>query len=209
MLYMDFEAKTEKEAIQNGLKELGMAEENVKIEVIKKEKRKLFGIGGSKEKAKVRIFYKEANEMEEVIGYLKGFLSHMDKNIYLEYSGKTNNYHYIDIISEIPERLIGRNARILVSIQNLCNGFLAKKGIREKVIVDIQNYYKKKTNKIVRDAVEKAKQVLKTKKEIALQPLNSYIRRKVYMEVNKIDGITTHSIYEEKSKLKKIIIGLK
>lgn len=209
MLYMEFEAKTEKEAIQEGLKELGMEEADVKIEVLKKEKKKLFGIGGTKEKAKVRIFYKEKGEMDEVIRYLKTFLSHMDKNIYLEYNGKKNNYHYIDIISEIPDKLIGRNARILTSIQNLCNGFLSIKNIREKVIVDIQNYYKKRINKIIRDAVDKAKSVLKTKQEIALQPLNSYIRRRIYVELNKIEGVATKSLDTDNTKLKKIIISVK
>ena len=83
MIYIDFEGNSEKEAIQNGLEQLGLTSDDVQIEVLQKPKKNLFGIGITKEKAKVRIFYKEKNEISELLDVLKTFLSYIDKNIYI------------------------------------------------------------------------------------------------------------------------------
>ncbi|MBQ8885591.1 MAG: protein jag [Clostridia bacterium] len=62
--FKEFAAKTVEEAIEEGLKELGIAREDAEIEVLEEGKKKLFGYT----KARVRITFKNASEeakMEE------------------------------------------------------------------------------------------------------------------------------------------------
>ena len=55
MEFKEFKGKTVEEAVENGLKELGVAKENAEIRVLEEPKKKLFG----STKARVEIIVKE------------------------------------------------------------------------------------------------------------------------------------------------------
>ena len=63
MKYTEFTAKTVEEAIEEGLKELGLSRENADIRILEEGKKKLFG----SVKARVEIAAKETEKVEEPV----------------------------------------------------------------------------------------------------------------------------------------------
>ena len=171
MLYIDFEANSEKEAIQTGLEQLGLNHGDVQIEVLQKPKKSLFGIGITKEKAKVRIFYKEKNEITELLEIFKTLLCFIDKNVYIHIISNKDDYYHINVATDMPGHLIGKNGKVIESLQNIINALLHQQNLKYQILVDVAKYNQTRVNKIVRNALNMAQDVVKTKEEKKNRPL--------------------------------------
>ena len=206
MMYIDYEGNTEKEATQLALDALGLVQEDVQIEVLKKEKKGILGIG-KKEKAKVRIYYKEKNELNNVVKDIKTFIQMIDETAHLEVGSIEANHYSIRIDHDEPAHLIGKNGRSLQAIQNIANSILAKNQSKYKVRIDVGNYNAKRYNSIISYALTKARDVLTSRKAFVLRPLNAYERRLVHAEISRqVPGVTTESEGEGRVKSVKIFI---
>jgi spoIIIJ-associated protein len=203
MLHIDFEAETEKDAVQLALESLGLTINDITYETIQKEKKGVFGIG-KKDKAIVRIFYKEKNEINQLVDDIKKIITLIDPTCQIEVSGTPEEKLTLSVESSDSSHLIGRNGQNLHAIQTIVNSALLKHGNKYRILVDIDHYYSRKEQTLVEKAIEAANQVLETKKPAYLAPMNPFERRLVHMELKKIPGITTHS--EGGGHLKKIRI---
>ena len=58
----------------------------------------------------------------------------------------------------------------------------------------MQNYREKREETLRKLAAKMAAKVKKTGRNIALEPMNAYERRIIHAEIQKIEGVTTHSI---------------
>ena len=97
--------------------------------------------------------------------------------------------------------LIGKNGRILDSIQKyLRQAINAQVGIHVNIVLDIENYKEKQNKYLERDVKRIAREVTLSKKEVKLDPMNSYQRRIVHNALSKFDYITTESIGEEPNR---------
>ena len=203
-MYLDFEANSEKEATQLALESLGLSISEVKIESISSGKKNFLGLG-KKEKAKIRVYYKEKNEANEVVNTVKDLISKIDKDALLEVEESEENKYVVKVESAIPGRLIGKNGKILQAIQNIVNSISQKNGNKYKVLVDVSNYHHRIQKKVLFQARLQAKKVQRFKKPIVLDPLNPFLRRLVHMELQKFGGIQTRS--EGEGKYKQITIS--
>ena len=205
MMYLDYEANTEKEAIQLALESLGLTEEDVRIEILSKEKKGIFGIG-KKEKAKIRVYYKEKSEISGAFETIKAFIKMLDPQSNTEIVSLDSNQYLLKIDGIDSSQLIGKNGRSLEAIQNIVTAILLKQGDKYRVSVDVDNYKAKRYGLIVKKALFMAKQVVKTKKPILLKPMNSYERRLVHLEVSKkVKGVLTQSEGDGRIKSVKIV----
>jgi spoIIIJ-associated protein len=204
MLYIDFEAATEAEAVQLALDSLGLTRDDITYEVLEKEKKGLFGLGKS-QKAKVRIFYKEKSELNHLIEKVKTLLLLLEPGAKIEVNTSEDNKYVISVESEESSHLIGRGGKNLQAIQNVVNAMLQKNQNKYKILIDIDRYYARKEKSVLEQAVAAAVKVQKFKKPIFLQPMNPFERRLVHMELKKMNGILTES--EGVGSIKKIRIS--
>ena len=113
----------------------------------------------------------------------------------------------VTITGERASVLIGHHGETLDAIQYLANLCLARKSDSDhkeyvKVIVDIENYRAKREETLRALARKMANKALERGRSIHLDPMNSYERRIIHSEIQKIDGVSTHSVgYDENRKI--------
>lgn len=192
MLHIDFEADTEKEAVDQALASLGLTMNDITYEVLEKEKKSLFGLGKS-QKAKVRIFYKEQSEIQELIETVKKLVLMLDPKARVEVKSGEENKYVLSVESDDSSHLIGRGGKTLQSLQTVVNAILLKARHQYKILVDIDKYYARKERNVIQQAVSAAQKVQRTRESALLQPMNPFERRLVHMELKKMAGIHTES----------------
>ncbi|MBR7101437.1 MAG: KH domain-containing protein [Clostridia bacterium] len=113
----------------------------------------------------------------------------------------------VTIEGEDASNLIGHHGETLDAVQYLANLCLARKSDSDhkeyvKVIVDIENYRAKREETLRALARKMANKALERGRSIHLDPMNSYERRIIHSEIQKIDGVSTHSVgYDENRKI--------
>ena len=108
---------------------------------------------------------------------------------------------FYSVHSDNNGALIGKNGRILDNIQKyLRQAINAQVGIHVNIVLDIENYKEKQNRYLERDVKKIAREVTLSKKEVKLDPMNSYQRRIVHNALSKFDYISTESIGEEPNR---------
>jgi len=125
----------------------------------------------------------------------KEFFEKMGFLVEIEDVSQKKDGVFVCLRSEEPRVLIGKNGEILSSIQRLL-GLILKRDLEQPMFInfDINNYRKKKTEYLRETALSLADRVSLTKKERALNPMPSYERRVVHLELAKRDDVVTESI---------------
>ena len=227
-----FEGKTTNEAIEKGLKELGVSKNEVEIKVLKsEEKRSFFDILAPrvvkveltvKEKKNDEVKEKKVKEKEEIIidneilenaklqimNFLDEFLK-MTIHENIEYQCNIRE-NVIEVI--IDERsadfLIGYRGETLNAMQTILTA-IATKDNNEKIRVELDVLgYREKRKKTLEELAEKiAKSVIRTRKSITLEPMTPYERKIIHSKLQDNKKVKTMSIGEGTHR--KIVVSLK
>jgi spoIIIJ-associated protein len=97
--------------------------------------------------------------------------------------------------------LIGRRGHTLDSLQELVRSVVQRRtGQRCVVLVDVEDYRKRRRSRIVRQAHDAAGQVRKTGRPQSLEPMNAYERKVVHDSIAAIGGLVTASEGEEPNR---------
>lgn len=101
--------------------------------------------------------------------------------------------------------LIGQHGVNLQSLQHLAR-LVVRKHVPEKIrfVIDINGYKKQKNLSIIQLAQQAAKDAVNQDRAIILQPMSTYERRIVHMELSKNSEVVTESIGEGESR--KIVV---
>lgn len=222
-----FEGKTTNEAIENGLKELGIRREDAEIKVLENEdKRSFFSILAPRV-VKVKITSKKEERQEKdkrnkeesknidfnkAIVNIEEFLKDWVKSIPGEdivFNVKQDEtYVRVEINGEDLNYLIGYRGETLNNLQSILS-VIASKGSEYKVRVILNICgYKEKREKALEELAEKLeKTVVKTKKSITLEPMTAYERKIIHSKLQNSNKVTTSSVGEE--PYRKVVISLK
>lgn len=108
---------------------------------------------------------------------------------------------YVDIV-DAPEDdlavLIGRHGQTLEALQELARQVVSRQlGQRIRVIVDVQDYRKRRDREIAAKARALAEEVVADGQERELEPMNALERKLVHDAVADIDGVETASRGED------------
>lgn len=185
------EAKTKEEALKKALDELKVNENDIfyKEENIKG---KLFKSGS------VKIY---AYTDDEILEIIKKFITEIINNMGLEVNFETNirdKQFNLKMFSNNNAILIGKNARTMKAIEMLARQKIqVEYGIRVRIFLDVENYNEKRIRQLERLAITTAKEVSKSKIEVALDSMNSYERRIIHNKLINFKGVTTISEGEE------------
>jgi len=198
--------KTIEDAIQNGLKELGITADKADYEVLENPKKGFLGFGESP--AKVKVVCNATTEMRAI-----DFVSNLVKNMGIDAEIKTEKLGEKDtkivISGDNAGTLIGHHGETLDALQYLVNLTANKseddeKNDYSKITVDIENYREKREETLRVLARRMAARVQKNRRSISLEPMNPYERRIIHSEVQNIQGVSTYSVGSDNNR--KIVI---
>lgn len=197
--------KNTEEAIRKGLEELKVSREDVKIEIL--EEASSGGVLGilSAKMAKVRLTVdKKISDVqaEDTINRLDKILKELFKitgDDGIEYKiEKGKNQINLTITGDKVSHLIGYKGKTIESFQSLLNAMLQRENEESaKVFVEVNDYKKRKEEKLKNLANKMANNVIKFRKPIRLEPMSAYERLIIHTELAKRDDVETESQGEE------------
>ena len=197
--------KNTEEAIRKGLEELKVSRDDVKIEVL--EEASSGGVLGilSAKMAKVRLTVDKKisdAQAEDTINRLDKILKELFKitdDDSIEYKiEKGKNQINLTITGDKVSHLIGYKGKTIESFQSLLNAMLKRENEESaKVFVEVNDYKKRKEEKLKNLANKMANNVIKFRKPIRLEPMSAYERLIIHTELAKRDDVETESQGEE------------
>lgn len=170
-----FTAKTVDEAIEAGLRALGITREQAEIVILEEGKKKLFG----SIKAKVRVTEKQS-DAKRAADFIDGLMEILKISAVSEIVDEEENIK-IDIKATDSAKVIGKRGDVLDAIQCIA-GAVANIGRDEykKVVVDCENY-RAHREKTLKELAEKlAKKAVEKGRKMTLEPMNPYERRIIH-----------------------------
>lgn len=191
--------KTKEEAIEDGLRRLGVNREDVEVKVINEAKNGFLGLIGAKP-AVVEVIKKPD---PDVIGreFLFELFTKMDVPVEIDVKYKENKTVYFDLKGENIGILIGKRGQTLDSIQYLTNIYVKRKcGNDARIVLDAENYREKRKNTLEQLAENLAKQVRAKNKSVRLEPMNKYERKIIHVTLQRYKDIETYSEGEESNR---------
>lgn len=192
--------KTEDEAIQSALAELGCTRDQVSVEILERAKSGFLGIGAAP--AKIRVSFEQPDDIITLTEtFLKGLLEKMGSDAVPVLEQKDENTIYVNLTGEKLGMLIGRRGETLDAIQHIAN--YAMNRVSEKhvhISVDAENYRSKREESLQRLAEKVAAKVLKYRKNMTLEPMNSYERHVIHTALQDYEGVSTFSTGTEPNR---------
>jgi spoIIIJ-associated protein len=143
------------------------------------------------------------NQADTAADFLEELLGYMDIDAIAEPNSQ-GSHMYVDIVDG-PEDdmalLIGHHGQTLEAIQELTRMAVSRRlDTRVRVIVDVEDYRKRRSERLEERAQEIARRVAESGQEEELEPMNSYERKLVHDAAAEIDGIETISRGEEPNR---------
>ncbi len=200
-------AKTIEEAIEKGLKELGVDASKAEHEILEQPKKGFLGFGEAP--AKVKVTCEETGE-DKAVEFVKTLLRNMEIDAEVSVVDVEEVGRRIIISGEDAGNLIGHHGETLDALQYLVNLTANRaegeeKNDRPRLSVDIENYREKREDSLRSLARRMASRVRKSGRQMSLEPMNPYERRIIHSEVQKIEGVTTFSVGADDNR--KIVIS--
>ncbi len=196
--------KTIEEAIRKGLEELKVSRDDVKVEVLEEPSNGgVLGILSAK-LAKVRLTV-DRKISEEQAEKTKEKLEEILNNIFkitgedVQYTIESNdNQINLVITGDEMAHLIGYKGKTIEAFQSLLNSMLQREDEEyAKVFVEINDYKKKKEEKLRKLANKMAANCVKFRRPIKLEPMSAYERLIIHRELADRKDVETESIGEE------------
>ncbi len=196
--------KTVEEAIRKGLEELKVSRDDVKIEILEEPSNGgVLGILSAK-LAKVRLTVdkkisdeqaqKTEEKLEEILKNIFD-ITNEDVSYTIEKDGNQMN---LVITGDNMAHLIGYKGKTIEAFQSLINSMLQREDEEyAKVFVEINDYKKKKEEKLRRLANKMASNCVKFRRPIKLEPMSAYERLIIHRELADRKDVETESIGEE------------
>lgn len=196
--------KTIEEAIRKGLEELKVSRDDVKIEVLEEPSNGgVLGILSAKlAKVRLTVDKKISDEQadrtkEKLEEILKNIFSITGEEVSYTIERKDNQINLI-IKGEEMAHLIGYKGKTIEAFQSLLNSMLQREDEEfAKVFVEINDYKKKKEEKLRRLANKMAANCVKFRRPIRLEPMSAYERLIIHRELADRRDVETESIGEE------------
>ena len=213
----EFEAKTEKEAIELAANELGLGRDQFDVEILETQKKSIFNKGYVKirvhtlsevptasnadedrdydERPRVKIDPVPQGEFEEkLVNFVKDVVEKMGYDVKVEITYREDKKIGIRMDSSYSSILIGRKGKNLDALQLLANIYAGRLGHEEiRVILDTENYRLRREETLVRLAYNTADKVRSTRNSILLEPMNPFERRLIHTTLNDIPDVETKS----------------
>ena len=227
--YLEKSGKTEDEAIAAALRELGLDRDDVSVEIMERAKSGFLGIGASPAVVRVEYEVPDEEVIEPVLpkvekapksekpapaapkytegvkaeteSFLRGLLERMGVKAEIEITDRENGGLLVNLSGPGMGAVIGRRGETLDAIQHLTN-YAVNRGSDKRchISVDAESYRAKREESLVHLAEKMAAKVVKYKRSMALEPMNSYERHVIHTALQNYEGVTTSSTGTEPNR---------
>ena len=185
------EARTVEEAVQLALRELGLSEEEVKVEVLTEPNKGFLGVVGGR-LAKVRVTADQS--LLRPRSMLSKILSLMKVDATVE-EKETPDAVRLEVKSSDSAILIGRKGKNLSAIQYLINRMYNHGRLKRcRIVVDIEAYHERRRQSLEDLARRTADKVKRNKREAKLEVLNPQDRRSIHLALQNDPAVRTYSV---------------
>ena len=218
MNYTEFTGKTVKDAIEKGLKELGITEEQADVRVLDEGKKKLFKSiparveiaildNQSQENAEENsacvceeTAKNGATDGERTVVFLEGLFKLLNINACTELVAEGEKVE-INVTAANTTAIIGKHGAMLDAIQTLA-GAVANTGRDDykRVVVDCENYRENREATLNKLSENLAQKAIRLGKKIQLEPMNPYERRIIHAALSEREGVSTVSEGKEPNR---------
>lgn len=196
--------KTVEEAILVAVAELGTRREKLDIEVIEQPEKSLFGF--RKKEAKIRATVKI-----DIVDIAKQYLTDLFKLMNIEASADVElngDELHCELSGQKIGLLIGKRGETLDSVRYLLSLYIGKyTDDKIRVVMDSEGYLAKREEALKKLAVSIAHKVKKTRRRVALEPMNSYERRIIHAALQ--DDPYVKTVSEGEEPYRKVVVILK
>jgi spoIIIJ-associated protein len=196
--------KNEEEAIAAALRELGKGRDEVSVEILERGKSGFLGIGAVPARVRVSYEYLESNA-EKAAAFLKGLLEKLGSDAVPVVESATDEKGEeclsVNFTGEKLGMLIGRRGETLDAIQHL-TGYVINRGAQKRVhvSVDAEEYRAKREESLKSLAYKVAAKVVKYRKNMTLEPMNSYERHVIHTALQDYEEVSTFSTGSEPNR---------
>ena len=193
----EFTGKTVDEAVDEGLKALGLTLEEAYIQVLDEGKKG--GLFTKGVKARVRIGRKKTDG-ERAVDFLDGMFGMLGVTATTELEEGGENTK-INVITPNSYALIGHRGEMLDALQVLA-GAVANIGREEykRVVVDCEGYREKREETLKRLANKLAEKAVRYGKKLSLEPMTPYERRIIHAALADSTEVKTASEGKEPNR---------
>jgi spoIIIJ-associated protein len=200
-------APSVEEALEAALEELGVSEQEARVEILQEPRQGVLGIGVHEAVVKVTVPEVEATgplaeEQAEIAAeFLEGLLDRMGVDADVEHD-VVDGVMYVDILGAQDDEamgiLIGRHGQTLEALQQLVRAAVQHRTEdRCLVMVDVEDYRKRRRSQLAAKAHDIANRVKRTGRPERLEPMNSYERKVVHDAAGEVGGVETSSEGED------------
>ena len=196
-------AKTVEEAVELGLRELGVDRTEAEIEVVSRGKPGLLGIGSEPAKIKVTKIDNPSEVVQVASDVVSKLIRLMDIDVIstMRHTDGEDEGPFFDIEGEDSALLIGRRGETLRALQLLVRTIVGRKlGTNLNFTVDVEGYDDRRRQSLANLADRVASRVIKTGRSIELEPMSARERRIVHISLADQKGIQTESSGEGKDR---------
>jgi len=190
----EYEGKEKDALLQEALEELGVKEEDVlyyvtsqKVGLLKKE-----------------VFTLHLVTNEDIVAYVKEYLANLTKDMGLEVQFESkirDNQLIIKMYSDNNNILIGKGGQTLKALTTVVKQVIYNQiNQYPHILLDVENYKEKQEGHLERLAKRIAREVARTKVEVALENMNSYERRIIHNVLTDNKYVYTESVGEEPNR---------
>lgn len=177
MKEFDASGKTVDDAIERALSELGLARDDVEIEVLDPGSRGVLGFGGRDARVRVRPRVTPAivtHQLTEQLLQAMGFPATVHVR-------EQNGGVAVEIVGQDTGALIGRHGMTIEAIGVLLEAMVANRtGRHARIVVDVAGYRERRHLALEGIAKRAADQAVRAGREVMLEPMASHERRIIH-----------------------------
>ncbi|MGN0027555.1 MAG: RNA-binding cell elongation regulator Jag/EloR [Clostridium sp.] len=206
MKTLEMTGKTVNEALENALKNLNLTEDKVEYEVLDEGSKGFLNLIGTKP-AKILVKVKR-DYKEEARLFLRNILNSMKVQAEIRIR-EENDIIHINLTGPKMGIIIGYRGETLDALQYLTSLVVNKDHNLpyKKVVLDTENYRKKREETLIRVAEKTAYKVKKIRRPYKLEPMNPYERRIIHSALQDNEYVYTFSEGEEPHR--RVVIDIK
>jgi spoIIIJ-associated protein len=201
-------AASVEEAIEVALEELGLTEQEARVEIVQEPRSGFLGIASQPAVVRVKALVSptpeggpDEDQPEVVASFVDGLMAALGLDVDVEIN-EAEGTTYVDVWGAASDEgmglVIGKRGHTLDAIQELARSYVHHEtGERCLVMVDVEDYRKRRRSQIIRTARDAARRVKRTGQQESLEPMSAYERKLVHDAVAALGGLETSSEGEE------------
>lgn len=206
MDYTKFTAKTINDAITEACTKFSITSDKLDYEVVEEGSSGFLGIGSKPAIINARV---KRTIADKAVQFLNSVFEAMDIIVVVkaEYKEEDNSLE-IDLSGDEMGVLIGKRGQTLDSLQYIVS-LVINKDVENyiRVKVDTENYRQRRKDTLENLAKNIAFKVKRTKRPVALEPMNPFERRVIHSALQNDKYVSTHSEGEE--PFRHVVVTLK